>query len=67
MSKHISVSLGLISMLAALACSSSGSIEEADSQEDSIGSVESAQVVADAGVDGGNVNDAGVVVADAAP
>ena len=64
MSKHISASLGLISMLAALACSSATSSDDADT-EATLGSVESAQVVADAGVDAGNVNDAGVVVADA--
>lgn len=65
MSKRISASLGLISMLTALACSSSGSSDEATKSK-SVGSLSSA-LVADGGVDAGDagdVNDAGV---DAAP
>ena len=67
MSKRISASLGLISMLAALACSSSPSSTEASKPSNTVGSLASALSV-DGGVDAGNV-DAGNVDAgaDAAP
>ena len=67
MSNRISASLGLISMLAALACSSSPSSTEASKPSNTVGSLASALSV-DGGVDAGNV-DAGNVDAgtDAAP
>jgi hypothetical protein len=66
MSKSISASLGLISMLAALACSSTGGSEgtKPSNAAAPIGSLESAQL-ADGGVDVGDAGDAGLVVIDA--
>jgi hypothetical protein len=65
MSNRISASLGLISMLAALACSSSPSSTETSKPSNTVGSLASALSV-DGGVDAGNV-DAGDAGVDAAP
>jgi hypothetical protein len=61
MSKSISASLGLVSMLAALACSSTGGSAETTNPSN-IGSLGSSQL-ADGGVDVGDAGD--VVVNDA--
>lgn len=63
MSKRISVSLGLFSMLAALACSSAEGMKSSNAAQgsDSVGA-RAAALVGDAGLDaGGDAGDAGNV------